>query len=113
MTTVEPYDRRKFKASQNSDDEEIQLSWIRGLIEQVEFANKPGRTAGLCSPVEDSKEVIRMMREFIPDDYPDVPFYYQDTPAGEALADWAEHTYFGPHRKPMKFYDDRTLKECR
>ena len=41
MTTVEPYDRRKFKAFQNSDDEELQLSWIKGLIEQVEFANKP------------------------------------------------------------------------
>jgi len=53
------------------------------------------------------------MREFIPDDDPDRPIYYQDMPAGEALADWAEHTYFGPHRNPMKFYDDRTLEECR
>ncbi len=40
MTTVEPYDRRKFKAFQNSD-EKLQLSWIKGLIEQVEFANQP------------------------------------------------------------------------
>ena len=39
MTTVEQYDARKFKASQNSED--IQLSWIKGLIEQLEFANKP------------------------------------------------------------------------
>ena len=41
MTTLEPYDSRKFKAFQNSDGGELQLSWIKGLIEQVEFANKP------------------------------------------------------------------------
>ena len=65
MTTVKPYDRRKFKAFQNSD-EELLHSWIKGLIEQVEFANQP---------------------DVLPD--------------------------FGPPTNPMKFYDDRTLQECR
>ena len=40
MTTIERYNRRDFKAFQDSD-EELQLSWIKGLVEQVEFANKP------------------------------------------------------------------------
>ena len=53
------------------------------------------------------------MREFLEEDDPDAPIYYQDTPAGEALADWAWDHYFGPHPNPMKFYDDRTLQECR
>ena len=41
MATKEFYDRHKFKAFQNSDDEKLQLSWIKGLIDQIEFANKP------------------------------------------------------------------------
>ena len=41
MTTTDQYDRRNFKAFQNSDDEDLQLNWIEGLVEQVEFANKP------------------------------------------------------------------------
>jgi hypothetical protein len=41
MTTTDQYDRRKFKAFRNSDDEELQLSWIKGLLDQIEFANKP------------------------------------------------------------------------
>ena len=40
MTTIERYNRRDFKAFQDSD-EELQFSWIKGLVEQVEFANKP------------------------------------------------------------------------
>ena len=40
MTTIERYNRRDFKAFQDSD-EELQLGWIKGLVEQVEFANKP------------------------------------------------------------------------
>jgi hypothetical protein len=52
-----------------------------------------------------------MMREF--DRGPNRPIFYQDTPAGEALADWAWDQLFGPHPNPMKFYDDRTRKECR
>lgn len=52
-----------------------------------------------------------MMREF--DRGPNRPIYYQDTPAGEALADWATDHYFGPHPNPMKFFDDRTREECR
>ena len=41
MTTTDKYDRRNFKVFQNSEDEALQLSWIKGLIEQIEFANRP------------------------------------------------------------------------
>lgn len=41
MTTTHQYDKRNFKAFEHSEDEEIQLNWIKGLIDQIEFANKP------------------------------------------------------------------------
>jgi hypothetical protein len=36
------YNKEDFKSFHNSDsDEEIQLSWIRGILDQIEFANRP------------------------------------------------------------------------
>ena len=40
MTTIDRYVRRDFKAFENSD-EELQISWIKGLSDQIEFANQP------------------------------------------------------------------------
>ena len=40
-TTVNKYDIRKFKAFEPSDEEGLQIDWIRGLLDQIEFANRP------------------------------------------------------------------------
>ena len=60
MTTIDQFDRRNFKAFQNSDDEELQLSWIKGLFDQINFANRPDVLPHFRSQFKDSPEVSGM-----------------------------------------------------
>lgn len=42
MTTEEEYHNPAHKRFQNlTSDEKLQLDWIRGILDQIEFANKP------------------------------------------------------------------------
>lgn len=40
MTTIGPYNKHKFKGFLADRDKEIPLNWIKGLLEQIEFANR-------------------------------------------------------------------------